>query len=132
VPRKDHDKDRQYRLEHKDEYNANRNAAHALNPSKYKKAPAAYFRWHHINKKYGLSQIQWRALLERQGFRCACCGGMEPGKRGWHTDHDPATGVVRGILCRSCNMGLGHFSHKYELLLIAARYIKRHARSVQK
>lgn len=51
-------------------------------------------------------------LLRRQGGKCKVCGETDPpvpdGKLdGWHIDHDHATGEIRGILCHSCNVGLG-------------------------
>ena len=40
------------------------------------------------------------ALYERQGGRCIC--GATLGDR-WHTDHDHATGRIRGLLHHYCN-----------------------------
>jgi hypothetical protein len=57
---------------------------------------------------YGLTQVDWQELFEKQGKKCAICGSIEPGgKRGWQTDHDHKTGNVRGILCISCNFLVG-------------------------
>jgi hypothetical protein len=40
------------------------------------------------------------ALREWQAGRCAMCGNLEP----LRTDHDHKTGLVRGLLCHSCNV----------------------------
>jgi hypothetical protein len=48
------------------------------------------------------------ALLTRQEGRCGCCGRELPA--GPHADHDHDTGLLRGMLCPSCNMREGRFS----------------------
>jgi hypothetical protein len=40
-------------------------------------------------------------------------------------DHDHTTGEVRGLLCPTCNAGLGHFKDSPELLLKAALYLQK-------
>lgn len=40
-------------------------------------------------------------------------------------DHDHASGKIRGMLCRYCNLGLGHFKDSSELLRAAAKYLRR-------
>ncbi len=45
-----------------------------------------------------------------------------------HIDHDHASGKVRGILCPSCNHGLGILETKGEnWLSLALEYLKQHA-----
>jgi hypothetical protein len=43
-------------------------------------------------------------------------------------DHNHSTGKVRGILCSTCNRGLGYFKtdiQEAKLLLLAANYIRK-------
>lgn len=63
--------------------------------------------------KYGITTPEWESMFDRQGRVCAICGTSNPGKSKWHTDHDHATGEVRGVLCMSCNHNLGHFEKWY-------------------
>lgn len=67
---------------------------------------AAYRR--RLRSKYGLTQQDFDLMLERQSFQCAICSNpLIPG-RGTHVDHDHSTGKVRGLLCFSCNLRIGH------------------------
>ena len=53
-------------------------------------------------KKYRLTPEMYAALLTKQEGLCAICKQKPPE----HTDHDPVTGEVRGLLCRYCNTSL--------------------------
>ena len=81
--------------------------------------------WHR-KRKYGISESEWHDLLAAQNDACAICGSSEPGGQwqNWHTDHDHKTGMVRGLLCNGCNLGLGHFQDDPERLEAAAAYIR--------
>lgn len=63
---------------------------------------------------YGLTLADYGRMLEAQGGVCAICSQPERRKRGdgsacpLSVDHDHATGDVRGLLCHSCNVRLGH------------------------
>jgi hypothetical protein len=81
-----------------------------------------------LKKKYGISEEMWEALFERQGRRCANPGCLttDPGPKGWQTDHDHATGRIRGILCFSCNCGEGLFSSSIRKLSGMIEYLKQY------
>ena len=64
-------------------------------------------------------------ILEQQGSRCAVCHGTQPGKKGWIIDHDHVTRKVRGVLCGSCNMGLGLLKDNPDACNRAAAYIRK-------
>ena len=62
-------------------------------------------------------------MVEQNG-RCAICGVPEyelPSRL--YIDHDHETGKVRGLLCPSCNTGLGHLKDDPEVLLRACIYL---------
>lgn len=44
-------------------------------------------------------------------------------------DHDQETGMPRGIICDSCNTGLGRFKNGENLLEDAMEYLRRHEES---
>lgn len=79
-----------------------------------------------LKKKYGITSEQRDQMLVAQGGVCAVCGGdNSESKRNWHVDHCHTSGKVRGILCHLCNVGLGHFRDKPELLKTAAAYLEK-------
>jgi hypothetical protein len=41
-----------------------------------------------------------------------------------HIDHDHKTGLVRGLLCKHCNQGLGHFRDSTTFLHNAVGYLE--------
>ena len=86
-----------------------------------------------LKREYGLTEDDVHALLERQDGKCASCSrditGVTIKKRGavcpdLRVDHCHTTGIVRGLLCNKCNVGIGCFDDKPELLEKAAAYIR--------
>lgn len=86
-----------------------------------------FYSWrHNLIKKYGLTVEQYDALWIEQAGTCAICHTRENAKgRGveLEVDHDHATGQVRGLLCRPCNTGLGHFQDSPDQLKSAISYL---------
>jgi hypothetical protein len=82
-------------------------------------------RVHQRKVVFGISGSEWDFLFQAQGRRCAICQSTTTGsKRSWHTDHDEATGKVRGILCHYCNIGIGVLKHDREILTAAIKYLE--------
>lgn len=79
----------------------------------------------HLKRKYGITLEDYDGMLVAQGGRCAICGEPEPDGRSLHVDHDHDTGAVRGLLCFTCNAGIGMFDHDLRLLDAAADYLRR-------
>lgn len=84
--------------------------------------------WHsRRNRKryyYGVTQEHWDAQFEKQGRCCAVCWASEHGAKGWQTDHDHKTGKFRAILCRACNLALGHVKDDINRLQQLIEYLK--------
>lgn len=76
-----------------------------------------------LRQVYGISLEQYDAMLQGQNGGCAICGAT-PGLRSHVVDHDHNTGQVRGLLCESCNNGIGRFQDNPALLRQAATYLE--------
>jgi hypothetical protein len=76
-----------------------------------------------LKNKYGISLEEYDAMLARQGGRCATCKRRPVGRL--CVDHCHVTGKVRGLLCRKCNIGIGHLDDDTEVLQSAADYLIR-------
>jgi hypothetical protein len=104
------------------------------NPERYAEIQKAYkdsgrkawsVRRAHLKRKYGITLEDYVGMLVAQGGGCAICGEPEPDGRSLHVDHDHDTGAVRGLLCFTCNAGIGMFDHDLRLLDAAADYLRR-------
>jgi hypothetical protein len=73
----------------------------------------------HLRRRYDLTSYEVAKMVEEQGGKCAICQE----RAAEHVDHDHRTGIVRGILCFTCNVGLGNFRDDRDLLLKAHRYL---------
>ena len=80
-----------------------------------------------LRKRFGIEPAQYEALLEQQRGGCAICAA-EPTAEKWgvlHVDHCHSTGLIRGLLCARCNVGLGQFNDSPDRLRAAADYLDR-------
>lgn len=77
-----------------------------------------------LRREFGISLTEFERMFAAQGKRCAICRtDTDLSQKMWHTDHDHATGKVRGILCHNCNTGLGMFRDNTASLFRAADYL---------
>ena len=74
--------------------------------------------------KYGLTIDAFDTLLKSQEGLCAICRSLTVRPEHLVVDHDHSDGAVRGLLCTSCNTGLGLFKDSRGRLLRALRYLK--------
>lgn len=76
-------------------------------------------------QKYGLSLKDYDALHAAQKGVCAICKLPEAGKNErLSVDHDHRTNKVRGLLCNSCNVGIGRLKDSIPNLSAAIEYLK--------
>ena len=91
-------------------------AAHGISGVR---ATADYQRFY----KYGITPTEYVNMLERQGGRCAICDSPDHAAKDWQVDHDHATGYVRGLLCRPCNVAIGLMKDDVDRMKRAIEYL---------
>jgi hypothetical protein len=90
------------------------------NPANKEKAAATHRDWCR-KRMYGISTEEYQSLLLLQGGHCAIC----PNTATLGVDHCHKTGTVRGILCRNCNLMLGHAMDRQQTLEAGRDYLLR-------
>jgi hypothetical protein len=82
---------------------------------------------------YRLSVEEYDAMLAKQDGGCAICATAPSAARRLAVDHDhaccPEAGrscgrCLRALLCTQCNVGIGHFDERPEILRRAAQYLE--------
>lgn len=85
-----------------------------------------------LKSAYGITLEQYDALAKQQNYVCAVCGKHESNMHGKSdnlsrlcVDHDHVTGRIRGLLCHKCNVGIGHFEDRLDVLASAIAYLSK-------
>lgn len=73
---------------------------------------------------YGIEPFQFKCLRRTQNNQCAICKRVF--RTTPHIDHCHKSKIVRGLLCGSCNCGLGYFRESTKALRLAVQYLKKH------
>lgn len=96
----------------------------AKNPDKKRITP--------ICKKRGIRLDQYYKMIEDQKGLCAICNKEETRRnrageisKRLCVDHCHETNVIRGLLCHSCNTGIGKFKDDINLLKSAIIYLEQ-------
>lgn len=76
-------------------------------------------------RNFGITLHTYNYFLEEQEQSCGICKTTFDQQLVPHVDHDHTTLKVRGLLCRTCNSGLGMFKDDINKLGHAITYLKR-------
>lgn len=71
-------------------------------------------------RNYGITLEQVEAMKVLQNNRCAICAAKTTS---FHVDHHHETNTVRGLLCGSCNRGIGMLQECTTIMLGAIKYL---------
>ena len=82
-----------------------------------------------LKKSYGITYDDYNKMFIEQNGCCAICDTHitdinHKHKKHLCIDHNHETGKVRGLLCDSCNRGIGLLKDNYKILIKAANYLK--------
>ena len=109
-----------------------RRGAMRARSKEYEATPERKARKREINRettlrRFDLTPEAYNVMVAQQNGRCAICGTDQPGggryKDKFHVDHDHATGKVRGLLCQTCNVGLGKLGDDPARIRAAIAYL---------
>jgi hypothetical protein len=88
----------------------------------FRERKKAASRRYELSRRYGITQDQYNAFVAKQKAACVIC--REKSDRTLCLDHSHATGKVRGLLCRQCNVGLGCYRDKPGRLFTTIKYVE--------
>lgn len=85
-----------------------------------------------LKQKYGITYEQYLTILTNQNGRCAICKRKPDDEKPLHVDHDhrcceaerSCGNCVRGLLCGSCNRGIGLLQDSSVNCISAAEYLE--------
>ena len=97
-----------------------------------KKRRAPVLQKSNYKKRYGLTIEQKQAMIDNQDGKCAICQSDLETTHNVCVDHCHSTNQIRGILCRKCNLGIGHLNDSIEILKSAQKYLQKHAKKLVK
>lgn len=85
-----------------------------------------------LQKAYGISFDEYKAMFDAQNGVCAICSLPEADSTNGAThllavDHDHESGKVRALLCKRCNTAIGLLKHDRDLLKQAISYLELYA-----
>ena len=88
--------------------------------SQYRSTNKELLRDIRLQKLYDITTVDYNRILVEQKGRCAIC---EKDSEILHVDHNHNSNEVRGLLCGSCNRGLGLFKDSPNILSKALDYL---------
>jgi len=76
----------------------------------------------HLKRAYGLTEEDYQRMVRAQHGVCKICLKIAPNGR-LYVDHDHQTGMIRGLLCATCNTFIGRLGEDSILLDRASAYL---------
>lgn len=97
-----------------------------LNPDKPKeyRSRLANFITNDLKYRRGMTSEDFCRPWREQGEACAICRKPRVGREPFDIDHDKGNNVIRGVLCKACNFGIGKLNHDPLMLERAAQYLR--------
>jgi len=94
---------------------------------KWREANPDRHRARHVKNRYGIGQVEYDEMVAEAAGLCPVCHEPPPSPlKALDLDHDHATGAIRGLLCRGCNLALGGARDNPQILRDLADYVEAH------
>jgi hypothetical protein len=77
-----------------------------------------------LKKKYNITFSEKEDMINHQNNKCAICNKLFLDILDCCVDHSHKTGKIRGILCRSCNRGIGYLKDNPAVCDMASIYLR--------
>lgn len=75
-----------------------------------------------ITRRLNITLSEYKRLMDIT--HCNLCSREFENTINKHIDHCHTSGLVRGVLCRQCNLALGHLNDDPELIRKLAKYVE--------
>jgi len=86
---------------------------------------------YNLKRYYGINIEQYNDLFSKQEGKCSICNKHQTTlKNKLVVDHDHATGEIRGLLCKKCNVMIGFAEENIEILENTINYLKKYSNEV--
>jgi hypothetical protein len=94
----------------------------------YNTAKRSIWRNNQLKRDYNLTLEQYDQMLRQQRDCCIICNThVDTQKKELAVDHCHKTGIIRGLLCKGCNTGIGNFKDDINIMKRAIEYLERTA-----
>jgi hypothetical protein len=103
---------------------ANGDSIRLAQRTKYKNNPVKA-KEYQLRQSYGFGIAVLKQMFISQNGCCSICKTKFKHRKQIHVDHNHTTGEVRELLCRTCNVGIGHFLEDVSILTAAIEYLNR-------
>lgn len=81
----------------------------------------------YLKYEYGLSIEEFHQMWLNQDGVCAICvTPLSLEQNGYAVDHNHVTNEVRGLLCKTCNQGIGLLKDNPAILEAGANYLRKY------
>ena len=85
-----------------------------------------------LKARFGITIDDYETMYSNQGGKCLCCGATASGLgHRLAIDHCHNTGVIRGLLCKNCNVALGHLKEDKQIAKNLIKYIESYCEPIK-
>lgn len=73
----------------------------------------------HLSNRYNLTIDEYNNMFDKQDGKCLICNNNDK----LFVDHNHLNGEIRGLLCNTCNGGIGYLKEDINILLNSIKYL---------